>query len=209
MITLYQVCFFVGVGFSAVSLLTMFGHGFHSGHIGHGGHGAAHGHGGHAHGHGNTLAKAASEVNHASTPLLLRVNLAAIVVFLACFGGIGLIATQLGSQWIAAALAVIAGLAGSALINRVIGAFARSEKPLEAVTLTGTLANVTMPIRSGGIGEIVYTVGGTRRCSGARSSDDRGIDKGAEVVIRRYEKGIAWVSTTEDFPSSQSVQAPQ
>jgi hypothetical protein len=94
------------------------------------------------------------------------------------------------------------------LINRIIGAFAMRETPLAAVSMTGTLANVTMPIRDGGgTGEIVYAIDGTRRCSGARSHDGRAVDKGAEVVILRYEKGIAYVSTLEDYPSR--IQAPQ
>lgn len=225
MITIYLICFLVGVGFSALSLVSMFGHGFHHhghghGHIGHG-HGDAHV--GHGHGHATHHAPAhhhatngavaraeqlASDLSEASTPLLLRVNIAALVNFLACFGGVGLLATQWIGPYFAAAIAGAAGVAGSALINRIIGAFAGHETPLEAVSMPGTLANVTMPIRDGGgTGEIVYAIEGTRRCSGARSHDGRAVDKGTEVVILRYEKGIAYVSSLDDFPPR--IEAPQ
>ena len=40
---------------------------------------------------------------------------------------------------------------------------------------------------------------GLRRCSGARSEDGTAIPKGAEVVVQRYEKGIAYVRRWEDM----------
>jgi hypothetical protein len=56
-----------------------------------------------------------------------------------------------------------------------------------------------MPIRENGTGEIIFSLAGARRCSGARSDDGKGIEKGAEVVIERYEKGIAYVKRWEEF----------
>jgi hypothetical protein len=86
------------------------------------------------------------------------------------------------------------------VVNRVLGAIVSKEKPLEPVNYTGTLAKVTIPIRNdGGTGEIVYTLDGARCCSGARSDDGKGIDKGAEVVIVRYDKGIAYVAAFDDL----------
>ena len=67
MFTLYLICFLAGVGFSALSLLTMFAQGFHHtgfhhgpshGHAVH--HGAAHGHA-QAHGHGHAQHTAATQ----------------------------------------------------------------------------------------------------------------------------------------------------
>jgi hypothetical protein len=40
---------------------------------------------------------------------------------------------------------------------------------------------------------MVYTQMGTRRVCGARSDDGTAIAKGTEVVVTRYEKGIAYV----------------
>jgi hypothetical protein len=56
-----------------------------------------------------------------------------------------------------------------------------------------------MPIRENGTGEIIFALGGVRRCAGARSEDGRSVEKGAEVVIERYEKGIAYVKRWEEF----------
>jgi len=39
----------------------------------------------------------------------------------------------------------------------------------------------------------------TRRSAGARSEDDSAIEKGVEVVISRYEKGIAYVRRWDEF----------
>jgi hypothetical protein len=208
---------------------------FHGGHHGHHGHHAAvqghaqHGHAQHGQaqhgpaqqGHApaqqaqaaaaksNGVVKAAqravAESADTATPWLLRINITAIVLFLAIFGGVGLLLEdkhQLTSV-IAGVIAAVCGLAGSAAVNRVLAAMMSRERPLEPVTFTGTLAQVTIPIReAGGTGEIVYTIEGTRRCSGARSDDGRGIGKGAEVVIVRYDRGIAYVAAFDEKPAA-------
>ncbi|MGA8286755.1 MAG: hypothetical protein WB796_18535, partial [Candidatus Sulfotelmatobacter sp.] len=55
------------------------------------------------------------------------------------------------------------------------------------------LGRICSPIRAGGTGEIIYTQMGTRRVCGARSDEGSVIAKGTEVVVTRYEKGIAYV----------------
>jgi len=60
---------------------------------------------------------------------------------------------------------------------------------------------VNVPIRAGGTGEIIFSQAGTRRAAGARSDDGTALPKGAEVVITRYEKGIAYVRRWEDWTS--------
>ena len=42
-----------------------------------------------------------------------------------------------------------------------------------------------------------------RRVSGARSEDGIAIEKGTEVVVTRYEKGIAYVRRWEDLAGSR------
>src|SRR5258708_6726128 len=208
MFTLYLICFLAGVGFSALSMLSMFAHGFH--HAGHHGHHGSHGHQVHqaSHGHpqnapaqqpgpaakpGNvvkaTAGKAVAQVAEGAdtaTPWLFRINITAIVLFLAIFGGVGLLLEdkhQLTSL-LAAAIAGASGLAGAAAVNRILVAIISRERLMEPVTFTGTLALVTIPIREGGgIGEIVYTIEGTRRCSGARTDDGRGIGTGPGVGV--------------------------
>ncbi len=65
--------------------------------------------------------------------------------------------------------------------------------------MTGVLGSVTVPIRAGGTGEIVYSQQGTRRSAGARSEDAAAIPRGSEVVVTRYEKGIAYVRLWEEL----------
>jgi hypothetical protein len=60
------------------------------------------------------------------------------------------------------------------------------------------LGRVSSPIREKGTGEIVYTQMGTRRVCGARSEDDSAVSRGMEVVVTRYEKGIAYVRLWSD-----------
>ncbi len=48
---------------------------------------------------------------------------------------------------------------------------------------------------------------GTRRFWGARSDDGNEIAKGAEVVVTRYEKGIAYVRLWSEMSGEDSSQA--
>ena len=59
--------------------------------------------------------------------------------------------------------------------------------------MVGVLGRLSMPIREGGTGELIYSQAGTRRVCGARSEDGAAISKGTEVVVTRYEQGIAYV----------------
>ena len=68
--------------------------------------------------------------------------------------------------------------------------------------MVGVLGRLTQPIREGGIGEIVYTQGGTRKSCGARSADGAAIDKGSEVVVTGYDRGIASVKRWSDLAES-------
>ena len=67
--------------------------------------------------------------------------------------------------------------------------------------IIGMLATVNSPIRKGRTGEIVYSHGGARKVSGARSEDGAEIDRGEEVVVIRYEKGIAYVRRWTEIES--------
>ena len=59
--------------------------------------------------------------------------------------------------------------------------------------MVGVLGRLCVPIREGGTGELIYSQMGTRRVCGARSDDGGAMAKGTEVVVTRYEKGIAYV----------------
>jgi hypothetical protein len=72
--------------------------------------------------------------------------------------------------------------------------------------MVGVLGRVCSPIRSGGTGEVVYSQVGTRRVCGARSEDSIAIAKGTEVVVTRYEKGIAYVRLWSEVSGEDSEQ---
>jgi hypothetical protein len=65
--------------------------------------------------------------------------------------------------------------------------------------IEGCVGTLSMPIRESGTGEVIFSLGGVRRCAGARSETAEFVEKGAEVVIERYEKGIAYVKRWDDF----------
>ena len=175
--TVYLVCFLVGLSLSVVS----FASGLHRIHLHHGHHakiGAKHG-------------------RHGRDGRVSPFNLAAITAFLAWFGGAGLVlqqATPLRALPVAL-VAAVTGAGGGHLVNRFLRALLRREKPLQATSMNGTIAQVTSPIRAGGTGEVVYSMNGTRHVAAARALNGGAIDKGTEVVVIRHEKGIAYVST--------------
>jgi len=66
--------------------------------------------------------------------------------------------------------------------------------------MVGVLGRTSLPIReTDGTGEIIYSQAGTRRTCGARSEDGGAIEKGIEVVVTRYDKGIAYVRKWEEM----------
>lgn len=99
-------------------------------------------------------------------------------------------------------LALGAG-AGIGLGNTVSRAFRTSEASLlgaETSRLEGRLGTVSMTIREGSTGEIIFTTkAGTRQSVGARSGDGQTIPMGEEVVILGYHDGIASVQTWDKF----------
>jgi hypothetical protein len=73
--------------------------------------------------------------------------------------------------------------------------------------MTGVLGRVSSSIRSQGTGEIVFEQVGIRRSCGARSEDGSPIVKGVEVVVTRYEQGIAYVRTWDDISGEAEANA--
>ncbi|HEX8171152.1 MAG TPA: hypothetical protein VF824_11485 [Thermoanaerobaculia bacterium] len=141
-------------------------------------------------------------VRHAGARRTSMINAAAITAFLTWFGGGGLLLERL-TAWslpVVAAGAAAIGLSGGALINSVINALARRESLAQSLSMIGVIGRVVVPIRAGdGTGEIVFTHAGTRRVAGARSDSGRAIEKGTEVVVTRYEKGIAYVALWDEL----------
>ena len=65
--------------------------------------------------------------------------------------------------------------------------------------MQGVLGRVSMTIRKGGTGEIIFVQQGSRRCCGARNENGTSIAKGEEVVVTSYERGIAYVRRWEEL----------
>ena len=63
--------------------------------------------------------------------------------------------------------------------------------------MVGVLGRVTCNIRPDGVGELIYVRDGVRKPAPARSEDGNEIPRGEEVIVTRYEKGIAYVRTWE------------
>jgi membrane protein implicated in regulation of membrane protease activity len=223
-------CFVVSGTFLLISSLLGAGHEDlhlgHFGHIGHAGHaghaaGASHASGvahhalpqGHAAGHAAHPATHAGAANgqaaQASPPIWAFLasffNLYALLTFLFWFGLIGYVLKNLADfgSLLASVVGLIVGLVGAVLItiamHRLMGRD-DGELTAESSEMIGTLATVSMPIRAGGIGEVIYKKGTSGRKSiGARSVDDQAIPRDAEVVIVGYEKGIAQVQMWDHF----------
>src|SRR5262249_39714578 len=99
-------------------------------------------------------------------------------------------------------ISTLAGLFGGWTVFRfMVKLMQATDAPMknEDYRLEGSIATISMPIRENGTGEIIFSLNGVRRCSGARSGDGQPVEKGAEVVIERYEKGIAYVKRWEEF----------
>jgi hypothetical protein len=99
-------------------------------------------------------------------------------------------------------MSVVAGLIGASIVFLFLARVLTS--PMEAMDpadfeMVGVLGRLSLPIREGGTGELIYSQAGTRRTCGARSEEGDAIAKGMEVVVTRYEKGIAYVRRWEEM----------
>jgi hypothetical protein len=125
-------------------------------------------------------------------------NPPSLAAFLAWFGGTGYLLTRFSSMWVGLGLtfSVISGLVGGGIIflflSRILISEDENMDPAD-YEMVGVLGRLCVPIREGGTGEILYSQAGTRRVCGARSEDGSAIAKGTEVVVTRYDKGIAYV----------------
>jgi membrane protein implicated in regulation of membrane protease activity len=131
-------------------------------------------------------------------------NMATIAAFLAWFGGTGYLLEHYYGVWfvLALAISIISGIGAAAVVFWFVAkVLIEREAPLDPADyeMVGVLGKLSIPIRAGGTGELVYSQEGTRRVTGARSEDGAAIPKGIEVVVTRYEKGIAYVRPWDEF----------
>jgi hypothetical protein len=210
---IYLSLFLFGLLFTIVSMVLGAGEGhIHAGDA-HGhvhlpdahGHAHAGGEGGHAH-------AGDAQAQHLAGPSPF--NLLTILVFITWFGAAGYV-LRVTSGLIASLgflLAVVIGLVGATLIHLVLAKILwRGQSQLDPLLYerTGAIAQVTSSIRAGGTGEIVYLLDGNRMVDGARSDDGSAIPTGANVVILRYDGGLAYVRLTDaQLESSEFLGDP-
>jgi hypothetical protein len=81
---------------------------------------------------------------------------------------------------------------------------------VEDTAMPGVIGRVSDSIRDrNSIGEIIFSQTGARRSTAARSEDGAPIERGTEVVVIRYERGIAYVRAwDEDHGLSELSRDP-
>jgi len=131
-------------------------------------------------------------------------NFATITAFLAWFGGAGYLLTKYSALTVTmiAVIAVVSGIVGAAIIFFfVVKLLLKHDRELDPADYerVGMLGRVVSPIREGGTGEIVFSMAGTRHTCGARAENGEALARDAEIVITRYEHGIAYVRRFEEL----------
>ena len=192
----YLVCFLVGVTLSMLSFLSG---SFHLPHF--------HVHVPHAHvhlPHGGAHAGTGSEM-----PFL---NFGTITAFLAWFGGAGYLLTRYSSLVFAGVLtlSVVAGLVGATIVFWFVAKLLlKHDRELDPADYdrVGVLARISSPIREGGTGEIIFSQEGTRNTCGARSESGEALLRGTDVIVTRYERGIAYVRRWEELAEKDAASS--
>ncbi len=184
----YLVCFLIGVTLSVVSFL---GGSLHLPHV--------HMHVPHAHVAGHVAAGQGAQA--AEMPFF---NFATITAFLAWFGGSGYLLTRYSALTVTVVMliAIVVGLVGAAVIFWFVVKFLmKHDRELDPADFdrVGALGRVISPIRAGGTGEILFSMAGTRHTCGARGEDGEALPKNTEIVVTRYEHGIAYVRRWDEM----------
>ena len=186
----YLVCFLIGVTLSVLSFL---GGSLHLPHV-------------HVHAHGPHLhaPHAAGHTGAGLGPEMPFFNFATVTAFLAWFGGSGYLLTRYSTLAVSliAFLAVMVGLIGATLIFLLVAkVLMQHDRELDPADYerVGVLGRVISPIREGGTGEIIFSQAGTRHTCGARSESGEALAKDTEIVVTRYERGIAYVRRWDEL----------
>ena len=187
----YLVCFLIGV---TLSVLSFVGGTLHLPHV--------HVHVPHAHiphATGHVATRQGGQT--AEMPFF---NFATVTAFLAWFGGSGYLLTRYSAFTVTVIMliAVVVGLLGAAFIFLFLVKFLmKHDRQLDPADFdrVGVLGRVISPIREGGTGEIIFSQAGTRQTCGARSESGDALPKDTEIVVTRYEHGIAYVRKWDEM----------
>jgi membrane protein implicated in regulation of membrane protease activity len=175
--------------------------------VGHGDANAAHA----AHADGTSVQTGTTPtfLSSVQNTLLGALNLYGLLMFLLIFGLVGYVAHQV-LGWGVLFVILVPLLVGGAfaiglttLLHLLFATSAETVLTADDARLEGRLGTVTLPIRAGGIGEIIFTrKGGGRQSIGARSASGEALPAGAEVVVLDSQDGIASVQTWDTFLAS-------
>lgn len=193
----FLVLFLTGVALAVLSVLAGLGHiGFHMPHV-------------------HTTHLPNLHLGGTHTGDIAPVNATTITAFLAWFGGLGYIlasSTPL-SALLVVPLAALAGAFGASLVALfLIRVLLPGQTPVlrpEDYRIEGTLGRLTVPIGPGGTGEVVYDKRGVTRSNGARSADGTPSPRGTEVVILRYERGMAYVEPLDQLLAAHTPRGAE
>ena len=201
MTTFYLICFMLGLSLTILSALGAFTH-LHFGHM----------HFGHAHVHVHAPGAKGGMSKGAVSPI----NGFTLAAFLCWFGGCGYLLTRSGDFALLTILflALVTGLAGGAILFWfLVRVLLPHEKELTAedTAILGVYGLVSSPIREGGTGEIQFSQNGSRHFVPARCEAGGMLARGTEVVVMRYQQGIAYVRAWDEIAgeaSSTSAKTP-
>ena len=205
MANFYFAVFVIGFGLTVISFVTGFaGHSF--GHGGDFGDGADAGHGA---GAGGTVSGDGSQTHVHPSAGIPFANFGTVTAFMTWFGGIGFLLTSYSNLLavITVGVAILGGATGAGIIFLFMArVLAPDQIPMDPSDyyMPGTLGRVTVSIPRDGTGGMVYTQGGSRKTAAARGTEGQAIDRGTEVVVMHYERGIVYVSSWEQAAAEGS-----
>lgn len=135
-------------------------------------------------------------------------NLMTVMAFLTWFGAGGYILHAILGWWppLTLPLSLVPGFVAGWLVYLFLVKVLLPGTHTEGATerqIVGRLGKVSIKIPAGGVGEVVYTLGGARHSDGAVSIDGLEIPQDAEVVIVGFEKGLAQVEPFDRFTRPQ------
>jgi membrane protein implicated in regulation of membrane protease activity len=141
---------------------------------------------------------------HAGSGGVSKFNFGTIAAFLTWFGGAGYILSSWGRIGLALILtvAIAIGLVGAVIIFFFVAkVLAPGDKPLDPADyrMVGALGTVSSPVMPNGTGEMIFVQQGRRSAVPIRSESGTPIPVGKEVVVTRYENGIAFVREWEEL----------
>jgi hypothetical protein len=183
--SIYLTCFGIGLVLSVITFATGVGH-FHIGHI--------------HFSHGHVSVKGGPLNGHGISPF----NGFTMVAFLCWFGGAGYLLHRYSGFIMPLVLgfAFLSGLVGASIIffflTRVLMPMEKTLEPSDT-EMTGVIGRLSGGIPLTGVGEIIFSQNGQRRAVAVRSDDGTPIERGAEVVVMRYQRGIGYVRRWDQF----------